>query len=61
MRNKYAIIDYLRGYSIITIVLMHLIQGSLSGAIHKAAAFGGSWRTCIYLMLWIWSISVIFE
>lgn len=40
--EKYAIIDYLRGYSIFTIVLMHLVMGSVTGILSKAAAFGGA-------------------
>lgn len=40
--DKYSIIDYLRGYSIFTIVLMHLVMANLSGALSKAAAFGGA-------------------
>lgn len=40
--KKYAIVDFLRGYSIFTIVLMHLIAGSVTGAFSKAAAFGGA-------------------
>ena len=40
--EKYAIINFLRGYSIFTIALMHLVMGSLSGVMSKAAAFGGA-------------------
>lgn len=40
--NKYAIIDFLRGYSIFTIALMHLFTGSVTGVLSKAAAFGGA-------------------
>lgn len=39
--NKYTIVDFLRGYSIFTIALMHLV-GCLSGVLLKAAAFGGA-------------------
>lgn len=34
--------DYLRGYSIFTIVLMHLVMGNMTGVLAKAAAFGGA-------------------
>lgn len=40
--KKYTIIDFLRGYSIFTIALMHLVMGSLSGMLSKATAFGGA-------------------
>ena len=43
--NKYDIIQYLKGFSIITIVLMHLIQQyttELPSFIKKASAIGGS-------------------
>ena len=40
--KKYAIIDFLRGFSIFTIALMHLLAGSVTGALSKAAAFGGA-------------------
>lgn len=40
--KRYAIIDFLRGYSIFTIVLMHLIAGSVTGVLSKAVAFGGA-------------------
>lgn len=40
--KKYAIIDFLRGYSIFTIALMHLVSGVVVGALSKAAAFGGT-------------------
>lgn len=40
--KKYAIIDFLRGYSIFTIALMHLVMGSLTGILSKTAAFGGA-------------------
>lgn len=39
---KYAIIDFLRGYSIFTIVLMHLVGGMTFGIFSKAVAFGGA-------------------
>lgn len=40
--QKYNIVDYLRGISIFTIVVMHLCQGYAGGALHKALAFGGA-------------------
>ena len=36
------LIDYLRGYSIFTIVLMHLCMGYAGETMHKALAFGGA-------------------
>ena len=35
-------IDFLRGFSIFTIVLMHLCQGYTSGVLSKALSFGGA-------------------
>lgn len=40
--KHYAIVDFLRGWSIFTIVLMHLIMGGLTGFLSKAVAFGGA-------------------
>lgn len=40
--RKYAIVDFLRGYSIFTIALMHLVMGSVTGVLSKAASFGGA-------------------
>lgn len=40
--NRYKIIDFLRGYSIFTIALMHLVGGVVAGGLSKAAAFGGA-------------------
>ena len=40
--KKYAIIDFLRGYSIFTIALMHLVMGSVTGVYFKAILFGGA-------------------
>lgn len=42
MNKKLEVVDFLRGFAIFTIALMHLVQGSLSGALNKAAAFGGA-------------------
>lgn len=44
-QNKYEIIDYLKGFSILTIVLMHLIQNfiiALPSFIKTASSIGGS-------------------
>lgn len=40
--KRIELIDYLRGISIFTIVLMHLCQSYTSGALSKALAFGGA-------------------
>ena len=40
--KKLDIIDYLRGFSIFTIVLMHLVKPSLPSTLQMAAAFGGA-------------------
>lgn len=40
--RKLEIIDFLRGFAIFTIALMHLVQGNLIGALNKAASFGGA-------------------
>lgn len=42
MTKKLEVVDFLRGFSIFTIALMHLVQGSLTGVLNKAAAFGGA-------------------
>ena len=43
MGKKLDIVDFLRGFSIFTIVLMHLIQSyDLPVTLNKAAAFGGA-------------------
>lgn len=43
MYSKLAIVDYLRGYSIFTIVLMHLVQNyNIPGWMMKATSFGGA-------------------
>ena len=34
--------DFLRGFAIFTIALMHLVQGSLTGSLNKAASLGGA-------------------
>ena len=40
--KRINLIDFLRGYSIFTIVLMHLCMGYASGTMSKALAFGGA-------------------
>lgn len=41
--KKLEVIDYLRGFSILTIVLMHLIQSySIPQIIRTASSFGGA-------------------
>lgn len=42
MKNRILLIDYLRGISIFTIVLMHLSQNYSNGIFNKALAFGGA-------------------
>lgn len=42
MNKKLEVVDFLRGFAIFTIALMHLVQGSLTGALNKAASFGGA-------------------
>lgn len=42
-KKKYEVIDYLKGFSILTIVLMHLFQSvELPSYINKAASLGGT-------------------
>lgn len=40
--KHFGIIDFLRGYSIFTIVLMHLLLGNVTGAFSKTLLFGGA-------------------
>lgn len=40
--KRLKLIDFLRGYSIFTIALMHLVSGVIEGVVSKAAAFGGA-------------------
>lgn len=42
MNKRFDMVDYLRGFAIFTIALMHLIQRFLPGALNKVAAFGGA-------------------
>lgn len=42
MKRKLEIIDYLRGFSIFTIVLMHLLMAHVSGVLSKMIAIGGA-------------------
>ena len=44
-RGHYEVIDFLKGFSIFTIVIMHLIQcymNEIPSSIDKLASFGGS-------------------
>lgn len=40
--KRFEVIDFLRGFAIFTIVLMHCVQGYLDGFLHKAVSFGGA-------------------
>ena len=40
--RKLEVINFLRGFAIFTIVLMHCVQGYLEGVMHKAASLGGA-------------------
>ena len=40
--RKLEVIDFLRGFAIFTIVLMHCVQGYLDGVMHKAVSLGGA-------------------
>lgn len=42
MNKKLEVVDFLRGFAIFTIAMMHLVQGSLEGVLNKAASFGGA-------------------
>ena len=42
MKNKIELIDFLRGFSIFTIVVMHLGQHYTVGVFDKALSFGGA-------------------
>lgn len=47
--GKLEVIDYLRGFSIFTIVLMHLVQSyPLPDMMHNATSLGGGRGTYIY-------------
>lgn len=46
MKNKIELIDFLRGFSIFTIVVMHLCQHHTEGALNKAFSFGGVSERC---------------
>ncbi|MDE7089340.1 MAG: acyltransferase family protein, partial [Prevotella sp.] len=39
---KFVVINFLRGFAIFSIVLMHCLQGYLDGILCKAASFGGA-------------------
>ena len=40
--KRYNILDFLRGYSIFTIALVHLVMGNVTGVFFKATLFGGA-------------------
>ena len=40
--KKLEVINFLRGFAIFTIVLMHCVQGYLDGVMHKAVSLGGA-------------------
>ena len=40
--KKLEVINFLRGFAIFTIVLMHCVQGYLDGVMHKAVSLGGT-------------------
>ena len=40
--KKLEVINFLRGFAIFTIVLIHCVQGHLEGVMHKAASLGGA-------------------
>ena len=40
--KKLEVINFLRGFAIFTIVLMHCVQGFLDGVMHKAISLGGA-------------------
>lgn len=40
--KKLELINFLRGFAIFTIVLMHCVQGYLDGVMHKAVSLGGA-------------------
>lgn len=42
MNKKLEVVDFMRGFAIFTIALMHLVQRNLSGVLNKAVAFGGA-------------------
>ena len=57
--RKLEVIDFLRGFAIFTIVLMHCVQGYLDGVLHKAASLGGAGGTCVYSLQWLRPVSVL--
>lgn len=55
--KKLDVVNFLRGYSIFTIVIMHLVgMLGISGIWEKAAAFGGCRSTRLYPLFGIWLI-----
>lgn len=51
MRERFLLVEYMRGAAIFTIVLMTLVQNDLTGSLHKAASFGGSGIHVLILLL----------
>lgn len=48
-RKRLDIVDFLRGFSIFTIVLMHLVQCyPLPGFLMKASSMGGAGVMCLF-------------
>lgn len=59
--GKLEVIDYLRGFSIFTIVLMHLVQSfPLPDMMYNATSLGGR-GTYIYSLQWIWVVFISFK
>lgn len=42
MAKRLELVDFLKGFSIFTIVVMHLMSGHIGGIISKALSFGGA-------------------
>lgn len=59
-RKRLDIVDFLRGFSIFTIVLMHLVQCyPLPGFLMKASSMGRGWCSCVYFMQRFWFVFVV--
>ena len=58
--KRIELIDYLRGISIFTIVVMHLCQGYANGALNKVLAFGGA-GVHVFFMFWLRTLSLTLE
>lgn len=60
--GKLEVIDYLRGFSIFTIVLMHLVQSfPLPDMMYNATSLGGGRGTYIYSLQWIRVVFISFK